>query len=107
MVIPQNSAAAPKTYPENLYYAVFGDTEQPLPENPEAVMHWALDRLDDREAGILRMRYQEGGKRAKIAAAYGLTVEVARSIELRALRKLRHPSRSKVLRYGLDENGAR
>jgi len=66
----------------------------------------ALAALSDREAAVIRMRFGLAGKRPKtldeIAPVMGVTRERIRQIEAKALRKLRHPSRSMKLRGYLD-----
>ncbi len=61
----------------------------------------ALDCLDEREQKILRMHhgigYEEAYTLAEIADALGVTTERIRQIQNRAIRKLKHPSRSEAL----------
>lgn len=62
----------------------------------------ALGSLTPRERRVLRLRYGlEGGREytfSEIGETLGVTRERARQLEAKALRKLRHPSRSKRLR---------
>ena len=62
----------------------------------------ALSTLTPRQARILRMRFGLGNEHAhtlkEVAARFGLTRERIRQIERKALRRLRHPSRSRHLR---------
>lgn len=61
-----------------------------------------LDTLDDREASVIRMRYGLDGYRShtleEVGNAFNVTRERIRQIEAKAIRKLRHPSRSKKLK---------
>lgn len=61
-----------------------------------------LDFLNEREARVLRLRFGIGGIRShtleEVGRDYKITRERVRQIEARALRKLRHPARSKHLR---------
>ncbi|SDN69505.1 RNA polymerase primary sigma factor [Allokutzneria albata] len=65
-----------------------------------------LDTLSEREAGVLRLRFGLSGGEPRtlgqIGAVLGLTRERIRQIEVRALCKLRHPSRSQALLVHLD-----
>jgi len=67
----------------------------------------ALDTLDKREADIIRMYYGIGREQSmtldEIGEKYGLTRERIRQIKEKALRRLRHASRSKKLRPYLEE----
>jgi len=61
----------------------------------------ALGTLTPREAGILKMRFGLGDGTEhtleEVGRSYSLTRERIRQIESKALRKLRHPSRSRLL----------
>ena len=65
-----------------------------------------LDTLSEREAKVLRLRYglDDGRPRTleEVGKEFNVTRERIRQIEAKALRKLRHPSRSKKLRDFLD-----
>ncbi|KXB80529.1 MAG: RNA polymerase sigma factor [Varibaculum cambriense] len=65
-----------------------------------------LDTLSEREAGVVSMRFGLGDGQAKtldeIGKVYGVTRERIRQIESKTMSKLRHPSRSQVLRDYLD-----
>jgi RNA polymerase primary sigma factor len=89
-------------------------------EDPEAVdafdvatfaatqeqLHSVLDTLSEREAGVISMRFglTDGQARTleEIGKVYGVTRERIRQIEYKTMNKLRHPSRSQVLRDYLD-----
>ena len=66
-----------------------------------------LDSLTDRERQVLRLRYglEDGRVRTleEVGQAFSVTRERIRQIEAKALRKLRHPSRSQRLRDYLEE----
>jgi RNA polymerase sigma factor (sigma-70 family) len=66
-----------------------------------------LDSLTPREAKILRLRFGfdggEGRTLEEVGKIFKVTREHVRQIEARALRKLRHPTRSDDLRNLLDE----
>ena len=65
-----------------------------------------LETLTDREKNVLRLRFglEDGRSRTleEVGQSFGVTGERIRQIEAKALRKLRHPSRSKVLRDFLE-----
>jgi RNA polymerase nonessential primary-like sigma factor len=66
-----------------------------------------LDSLDTREAAVVRMRYGLDGAQPKtldeIGRAFKLSRERIRQIERETMAKLRHPSRSEILRDYLDD----
>nr|WP_242454514.1 RNA polymerase sigma factor [Bailinhaonella thermotolerans] len=96
--------------------SVFGD----LIEDSEAItpseavsftllqeqLHGVLDTLSEREAGVVSMRFglTDGQPRTldEIGKVYGVTRERIRQIESKTMSKLRHPSRSLVLRDYLE-----
>ena len=66
-----------------------------------------LEQLTDREENVLRLRFgldKNGEIRTleQVGQVFGVTRERIRQIEAKALRKLRHPSRSKQLKDFLD-----
>jgi RNA polymerase primary sigma factor len=69
-----------------------------LKEQLEQVLH----ELSDREQEVIRLRFGMNGERPKtleeVGQAFGVTRERVRQIELKTLAKLRHPSRSDILR---------
>lgn len=66
-----------------------------------------LDTLTDREENVLRLRFglDDGKTRTleEVGKVFGVTRERIRQIEAKALRKLRHPSRSKRLKDFLED----
>jgi RNA polymerase primary sigma factor len=66
-----------------------------------------LDTLTDREENVLRLRFglEDGRTRTleEVGRVFGVTRERIRQIEAKALRKLRHPSRSKQLKDFMEE----
>ncbi len=66
-----------------------------------------LSTLTEREQKVLRLRFGLDGGRPRtleeVGRQFNVTRERIRQIEAKALRKLRHPSRSKVLKDYLDE----
>jgi len=69
-------------------------------------LHSVHDTLSEREAGVVQMRFglTDGQPKTldEIGKVYGVTRERIRQIESKTMSKLRHPSRSQVLRDYLD-----
>ena len=69
-------------------------------------LHSVLDTLSEREAGVVSMRFglTDGQPKTldEIGKVYGVTREPIRQIESKTMSKLRHPSRSDLLRDYLD-----
>jgi len=69
-------------------------------------LHSVLGTLSEREAGVVSMRFglTDGQPKTldEIGKVYGVTRERIRQIESKTMAKLRHPSRSQVLRDYLD-----
>lgn len=69
-------------------------------------LHEVLETLTEREQRVLELRYGLKGGEAKtleeVGNAFNVTRERVRQIEAKALRKLRHPSRSRKLRDYID-----
>jgi RNA polymerase primary sigma factor len=65
-----------------------------------------LDTLNDREKKVLKLRFglEDGRQRTleEVGKEFGVTRERIRQIEAKALRKLRHPTRSKKLKDYLE-----
>jgi len=98
---------------ENSHLADFiEDDTIPAPDDAtsrrllEENIHAALEVLNDREREVLEMRYglKDGRPHTleEVGRAFGVTRERIRQIETKALRKLRHPGRSRKLRDFLD-----
>ncbi len=87
-----------------------------MPSPPDTVIHnslreqieEALKTLTEREAKVLRMRFGLGDGNEhtleEVGQQFKVTRERIRQIEAKALRKLKHPSRSKKLRSFLDND---
>jgi len=82
------------------------DSPEPVDEATESLLAEQLEQvlatLTPRQARILRLRFglQDGHAYTlkEVGAKFGLTRERIRQIERHALRRLRHPSRSRHLR---------
>jgi len=88
--------------------------DKAIPSPPDTVIHQslkeqiqeALKSLTEREAKVLEMRFglKDGNEHTleEVGQKFNVTRERIRQIEAKALRKLRHPSRSKKLKSFLD-----
>ncbi|UBR30316.1 sigma-70 family RNA polymerase sigma factor [Bacillus sp. SD-4] len=76
------------------------------PSSGRVQLEDVLDTLTDREENVLRLRFglDDGRTRTleEVGKVFGVTRERIRQIEAKALRKLRHPSRSKRLKDFMD-----
>lgn len=81
--------------------------EEVLNEDLNEQVRKVLDSLTLRESQVMRLRFgiNDGRSRTleEVGKEFGLTRERIRQIEQKALRKLRHPSRSRRLRGYLEE----
>lgn len=63
----------------------------------------AMETLSPREHDILHRRFFDGETLKEIGDRQGVTVESIRRVERRALRKMKHPSRSRPLRNLIEQ----
>lgn len=63
-----------------------------------------LDTLTQREKKLLRLRFYDDRTLEEVAATFDVSRERLRQIEAKALRKMRHPSRSESLQTFLEDN---
>ena len=92
--------------------AFIPDDDAPAPADAASLMllkeqlNEVLSTLTDREAKVLRLRFglEDGRSRTleEVGKEFDVTRERIRQIEAKALRKLRHPSRSKKVKDFLD-----
>ena len=84
-------------YAGRLYCAVFGTEEDFDDVNVKGVLN-VLNTLSERERYVLECRFRYGKTLKAIGNEIGVTNEVIRQNEVKALRKLRHPSRSQPMK---------
>ena len=93
-----------KEYPKNLLSQVFvNGLPTDLPDDITLVLEYIIQKtLTEREGRVLDMRYKRYMTMADIGGEYGLRAERIRQIEAKAVRKLRHPSRSRYILIGME-----
>jgi len=88
--------------------AVVSPAEAVIKLNLKEQTAQVLRTLTPREEKIMKMRFglEDGSERTleEVGRSFAITRERIRQIEAKALRKLRHPSRSRKLKAFLDEN---
>lgn len=101
----RTSANTPKgycaPYPYNLLDDLFGEPfDHVISEDEMNGLTAALSSLSEREQEVLHMYYEEEKTLEEIGKVFGVGRERIRQIVAKGLRKLRHPSRSRQIRYG-------
>lgn len=93
-----------KEYPENLLSQVFvNGLPTEMPDDVALVLEYIIQKtLTEREGRVLDMRYKRYMTMAAIGEEYGLRADRIRQIEAKAVRKLRHPSRSRYILMGME-----
>ena len=101
-------AARKLPYPQNLIYDIFGGPtyeksfQDMLDHDHMRGLAAALASLSDREETMILLRYKHLYSLEAVGKHYRVTHERARQIIQFALRKLRHPSRSRLIKLGLN-----
>ena len=94
-----------ESYPYNLLVAIKGLAEREIPvtltQDHWAGLTYVLGLLEDREKGILLMRYEEGKSRSEIGAEYDISPERVRQVESKACRKLQRLPNWNYIYYGV------
>lgn len=90
-------------YPYNLLDEVIrGRWESVLNTDQEVGLEHVLSTLTEREQQAIAEYFGNGGTLESTAKLFNLTRERVRQIIAKAVRKLRHPMRFKIIKYGLD-----
>ena len=90
------------SWQDALMYAVTKDKSIVATSNFDDAWKYLKTTLSDREAEVLELRYEESMRLKEIADTFNISKERVRQIEDRALRKLRHPKRARILLYGSE-----
>lgn len=95
-------------WPDVMFYVVFGEpgpeSSIKVPKDFDLCLEFIMRNfLTQEDSAIIRERYEQCLTEREIAQKYGLTLGLARGRIYRVIRKLRHPSRSRYLLYGLIE----
>lgn len=89
-------------YPYNLIDAIFREhVDVIISKDVEDGIEYAVSTLNDREQKVIKHRFQEYMSHKEIGKEFDVTHERIRQIESKALRKLRHPTRTRYFRFGL------
>lgn len=93
-------------YPLDFIDALFGDDETInityIEEHFDENVKELLKTINEREARIITARLIDGYTLESVGLQEGVTRDRIRQIEAKALRKLRHPSRLAIIRYGKE-----
>ena len=87
-------------WPHNLYASVFG-AETELPVDVDDAIEYALSKVSQRESLVVFHRFKESLSLEDVSNEIAVTKERVRQIENKALKKLKHPVLSNVLKKGL------
>ena len=97
---------------EKVQHDFIQDNNIPVPAEEAAYtllreqLEEVMETLTEREEKVIRLRYGLGDGRPRtleeVGKEFNVTRERIRQIEAKALRKLRHPSRSRILKDYLD-----
>ena len=89
------------TYPENLVAVVLGkESVTMLNDDIIKGLEYILSKITTRERYVLEYRYKEGYTLEEIGAKLEVSRERVRQIEMRALRRLRHPNAIVYIKEG-------
>lgn len=73
----------------------------PISDDQMDGLNCAMETLSDREQKAVHLYYKDGKNLDEIGKEFGVTRERIRQIIRKGVRKLRHPSRTKLIRYGV------
>lgn len=90
-------------WPYNLLDEVYHPYEKVPPEDIEERVYKALETLTPREAHVILSYYKDDGTLEEVGKEFRVTKERIRQIIIKAIRKLRCPSRSMLIEYSDEE----
>ena len=91
------------TYPENAYCAIFGCLEYPdIPSDAEETLEYVVKTLTPREADMFMLNFKDEMTYVEIGEQYGIHKQRVQQIISKAVRKLRHASRSEIISVGRE-----
>lgn len=93
---------AQEEYENKLYSDIFGIPveEVVLPDDYKEAIEIVLSQIDERQKQIILLRYKKHMTLEQCGFTMGISRERSRQLVAKALRRLRHPSRAKILGYG-------
>ena len=97
--IPTGHGAA---YDTNAMAELYSGIDIPLSDDQVKGIYAVIGMLSELEQDVIRKRYIDLMTFDEITSLWHVTRERVRQIEAKALRKLRHPSRFKMIKYGYD-----
>ena len=87
-------------WPENLLKEI-GDVPLTLNEDQMAGLQYAISTLQKREQNVIRQYFEKSLTHKEIGDTAGVSTTRIGQIKMKALRKMRHHTRSDLIRYGL------
>lgn len=92
-------------FPRNIFESIYGrrgDQDFVVSREMYAGLVVALSMLTEKEEKILYLRFKDKMSYKEIGAIYNLSSDRIRQIVEKALRRLRHPARSRYFHYGIE-----
>lgn len=94
------------SYPENLLAEIVKSTKLVPPsrvtDDVRAGISYAISTLDPQAIKVLQLRYVEKKTRSEISKELSVSIDQARQIEIKAIRRLRYVSKWGYMRYGIQ-----
>ena len=102
--LDEREACSEEVYPFNLLYCLHPDGfSEGFPSDIRGTVEYVLcTMLTPRECAAVRLRFQDRKRFCEIGDAIGVKEKRAKQIIASAMRRLRHPIRSRLLRIGME-----